>query len=87
LESGRLYAKVLRGGRFVFAPGKIYELKPENRMTLDDAAAFGKLYGQCCVCGRTLTDEVSIANGIGPVCAGKGWWSQEERDRLPLIAG
>lgn len=31
----------------------------------------GLLTGVCCVCGRTLTDERSIANGIGPVCEGR----------------
>ena len=25
--------------------------------------------GSCLVCGRTLTDSVSIENGIGPVCS------------------
>lgn len=28
--------------------------------------------GRCGRCGRTLTDPVSIARGIGPVCAGTG---------------
>jgi hypothetical protein len=23
------------------------------------------------ICGRTLTDEVSIAHGIGPICEGR----------------
>lgn len=27
--------------------------------------------GRCCACGRTLTDESSIAAGIGPICAQK----------------
>lgn len=27
--------------------------------------------GQCCACGRELTDPVSLANGIGPICAEK----------------
>lgn len=72
--SGRLYAKRLHGQSFVYEKGAIYRLKPENKMTLEDAKEWGLLYGTCCVCGRTLTDETSIANGIGPVCAGKGWW-------------
>jgi len=29
--------------------------------------------GKCCRCGRTLTTPESIANGIGPECAKKGW--------------
>ena len=30
---------------------------------------YGREIGVCGVCGRTLTDEVSRAAGIGPVCA------------------
>lgn len=37
----------------------------------DALARYGRLLGVCGVCGRTLTDEESRANGIGPVCAGK----------------
>lgn len=33
--------------------------------------AFGHALGVCGVCGRTLTDDQSIAAGIGPICAGK----------------
>lgn len=33
------------------------------------AANYGKLYGECSCCGRTLTDPVSVENGIGPICA------------------
>lgn len=55
-QSGHLFAKKLR---------------PETKMTLEQAKHYGKMYGMCIKCGRTLTDEVSIAEGIGPVCAGK----------------
>lgn len=74
--SGNLYAKELVQGGFVYAPGIVKRLNGSHRMTLEQAKEYGALYGTCCVCGRTLTDEVSIANGIGPVCAGKGWWSE-----------
>ncbi len=40
-------------------------------MTLEQAQEFGKLYGVCCRCAADLTDEDSIARGMGPVCAGK----------------
>lgn len=39
-----------------------------DRMSLEDAKKFGAIYGVCCVCATTLTDEKSIAEGIGPVC-------------------
>jgi uncharacterized protein DUF6011 len=40
-------------------------------MTTEHAEEFGKLYGVCAVCGQTLTNETSIARGIGPVCYAK----------------
>lgn len=81
--SGNMYAKLLvvetivqvEGDepvtytRFDYAPGAIAKLLPEHRMTLEEAKEFGALYGTCCVCAATLTDEKSIAAGIGPVCA------------------
>lgn len=42
-----------------------------RKMTLEEAEEFGALYGFCCRCGRTLTNEGSIEAGIGPICAGK----------------
>lgn len=73
--SGRLYAKRLVVGatyadaaRFEFDSGAIYRLSPSMKMTLEQAQAFGSLYGVCCVCAAVLTNEQSIADGIGPVC-------------------
>ena len=43
------------------------------RVAADPAAAArvsGKDTGVCCCCGAELTDPVSIAAGIGPICAG-----------------
>lgn len=38
------------------------------------AIAHGFRTGNCACCGRLLTDPVSVANGIGPICAqGFGW--------------
>ena len=33
------------------------------------AAEYGRLTGNCCFCGRELTDERSTSVGYGPVCA------------------
>lgn len=83
-RTGRLYAKRLDGvgdvdgpskWTFNYAPGAIRDLSPETLMTLDEAKRFGALYGTCCACGRTLTDEESIAAGVGPVCARKDQWA------------
>jgi hypothetical protein len=43
-------------------------------MTPEDAKRFGDLYGSCFKCSRTLTDPESIAQGYGPVCAGRMGW-------------
>ena len=68
-ETGRLYAKklVLSGG-WEYEQGAIYKLKPEQKMTLEQARAFGTATGLCCVCGRFLSDPASVEQGIGPVC-------------------
>lgn len=56
---------------FVYAPGTVRRLSKGTLMAVEEAAEYGRLYGTCIVCGRTLTDEGSIARGIGPVCAEK----------------
>lgn len=86
-QAKRLYAKRLneRGG-FEYAASAIYRLDETQRMTLEQAQAFGRRYGVCAWCGRDLTDPASIAAGIGPVCAkGEGGqWSSSERDAAKL---
>lgn len=72
--SGRLYAKVLdpETGDWIISRGAITEIRRAGkRLTLEAAKDLGHLYGRCIACGRTLTDESSIAAGIGPVCATK----------------
>lgn len=82
-STGNLYAEKLApiGGQrlaengatvhwtFQYAPGAIKSLTKGMRLTLDEAKKFGILYGVCIVCGKTLVDARSVANGIGPVCA------------------
>lgn len=78
--SGRLYAKQLiehkaengnSSWSFEYAAGAINRLNPADKMSLEQAQEFGKLYGVCCRCAADLTDEESIARGMGPICAGK----------------
>ena len=43
-----------------------------SRFNADPQASIkaqGQMTGECCCCGRELTDPESIANGIGPICA------------------
>lgn len=71
--SGKMLAKRLivenGAGRFEYEGLATRFVKAEQRMTLEQAKEFGAIYGVCCNCGATLTDEKSIAAGIGPVCA------------------
>lgn len=71
-QSGNLYAKELIEKSFEYVAGAISIVRREGiRMTLDEAAAYGKATGQCCVCSRELTVKESIDRGIGPICASK----------------
>lgn len=80
-QTGNLYAKVLvamgtrKNGkprfRFEYDRGAIFRLSATDKMSLDDAKAFGRNTGTCCVCGRELTNAASIAAGIGPICANR----------------
>lgn len=75
--SGKQYAKrVIPNGpgekaTFVYAPGVVTRLRPEHRMTKDQAKQWGALYGTCVRCGALLTAEDSIDRMMGPTCAGK----------------
>jgi len=73
--SGHLYAKRLivndGTGVWEYAPGMVNRLTEAQRLTVEEAERFGRLYGICGVCGAQLTDETSISRGIGPVCAGR----------------
>lgn len=60
-----------RKGHFTYAPGIVHTLTAEQRLSTDEAAKYGRLYSVCVCCGADLTDETSIARGIGPICAGK----------------
>jgi hypothetical protein len=76
-QSGRLLCKELVQGFDAFDDAWSFEyrgmahryVKVSDKMSLVEAKEFGAIYGICCCCGRTLTDEGSIAAGIGPICA------------------
>lgn len=71
-ETGRLYAKRLTiDHKFEYAPGIAFRLTSDDKMTLEQAKAYGVETGICCVCGAFLTDERSVREGIGPICASK----------------
>lgn len=77
--SGRLYAKLMDRdtGKFEYVGGLVGKVAAQfqhgaaRRLTLELAKEYGALYGRCIECGRDLTDEDSIARGVGPICAQK----------------
>lgn len=69
--NGKRHAEELVNGRYVYARGVVYKLRPEYRLSLDDARTYGKRTGTCIRCGIELHKPESIEAGIGPICAGK----------------
>lgn len=80
-RQGRLYAKTLtpggNRGRWTYAPGLVGTLTPEDVLTPERAAEYGKTAREgwdgsilvfCACCGAELDNEESRDRGIGPVC-------------------
>jgi len=76
-EYGNYLGKVMQG-KFLKIRECTDEANKEIVEVLNDpkaaAIAYGKKFGVCSVCSRELTDPVSIANGIGPICAENYGW-------------
>ena len=76
-DEGEYLGKVT-GGRFLKVRSCTNEQESQVVAVCKDpkaaAIAYGKRFGSCAVCGRTLTDGESIDRGIGPVCADKYGW-------------
>lgn len=82
-NEGGIYVKT-KGGDYL---GKVMgtsfmacrEATSEHKAALDaiatdpagEAIRYGRETGNCCCCGKELTDPASIAAGIGPICAEK----------------
>lgn len=73
-EKTRTYARSLTivNGKpqWDYAPSIVFTLTEADRVTPQQAKAFGDLHHHCLCCGRELTKPASIEAGIGPVCAG-----------------
>ena len=72
-------------GSFRYERGLLGKVRPEHRLTEDEAQAFGRQHGLCCACARHLDDDRSLAVGYGPVCADHYGWhypNYEEASRI-----
>lgn len=57
--------------KWEYAKGAVNSLRGLTPLSVEEAAAWGHLHGQCIICCRPLTDPESVMAGIGPVCAKK----------------
>lgn len=55
-------------------PAQLEEIKQIAADPKAAAIAYGKEWGTCCICSRTLTDPESVKAGIGPICAQRFGW-------------
>lgn len=56
---------------FVYDRDALLQLRPEDKMTLEEAKPFVIRYGRCIACDTPLSDATSVERGIGPVCVKK----------------
>lgn len=70
-ETGGYYGRITNG-RLLAAASCTPEIEREIVTVAQDphnaAIAYGKQFGVCSACSRTLTDPNSVARSIGPVC-------------------
>lgn len=74
IHDGEYAGKITNGQFFKCSGTKETTLAEVQRIAADPAGVarlYGKQTGICCCCGRELTDEDSVAEGIGPICARK----------------
>ena len=82
---GQFVAKLIgtmeRGHRkATFIRGMVWKLTDDQRMTPEQAKAYGDKFGQCVNCGKALNDPASVKLGMGPVCH-KRLTGHYQRDR------
>lgn len=58
---------------YEYAAGAIYQIKPEHRMSFDEAKKLNVRYGKCVMCGAKLKAAKSVKDaeengGFGPIC-------------------
>jgi uncharacterized protein DUF6011 len=54
--------------RMVMAKGMVRKIRSGEKLTRDQQAEYGRIYGFCVRCGATLTLNDSILRGMGTTC-------------------
>jgi len=73
----------VKSGKWDYVPGTIRHVRPEWKMTLEQAKKFILTFGQCVRCGRTLVAAESVERGIGPVCV--KYFSEPFLPEAPMV--
>lgn len=55
-------------GEWEYEAGLVRKVRPDQRMSVEQAKAFVLRYGRCARCSRKLKAADSVERGIGPVC-------------------
>ncbi len=73
VKEGSEYLGMVKGGKFLrvracddVTEARIIEACADPAKA---AVAYGQRFGACSICGRELTNKISIEAGIGPICA------------------
>lgn len=56
------------GWDFEYAPGEIRFIRPEHKVTKEQAQRLSTKYGVCLKCGKFLKAAKSVERSVGPVC-------------------
>jgi hypothetical protein len=79
VKDGDIYLGKITGNQFFPSRDCTPEQQAKVVLVASDPAAAGRVYGnetgECCVCGRELTNAESIQKGIGPICEGRMGWT------------
>lgn len=68
-KSGNLLAARVVGSAFVYVgQADRFVVAGSRKLSIDEAAAWGRTTGTCIVCARPLDVPESVDRGIGPVC-------------------
>lgn len=65
---------------FKYDPGAIFNLEPDDQLTLEQAREYLVRYTHCMICGRELKAAKSVLDSIGPVC--RGMFKSEPKPEL-----
>lgn len=70
-RSGVLVAQSFNGTSWDYRGAAHRFVTADQRLTLEEAAEYGRETGNCVACGRTITNPESLATGLGIICRGK----------------